>query len=122
MNKSDMNKSEFFKISRDDLFDTLYLIEKILHIIHRAENREDPDNNAYSLAITCFKENIQESVNNLRFQLYSYLSKKDQLHLEEILEDIDRIVIPYDLSLEELRKELEPYLPKYVKLSDVSDE
>ena len=52
---------------------------------------------------------------SLRRKVNHYLDEKDEAELEKILEPIDDITIPYGLTLEALRKELEPYLPKRVE-------
>ena len=44
--------------------------------------------------------------------MVDYLDEQGEAELEKILEPIDDITIPYGLTLETLRKELEPYLPK----------
>ena len=44
-----------------------------------------------------------------------YLDNQGEAELEKVLESIDNITIPYGLTLEALRKELEPYLPKRVE-------
>ena len=44
-----------------------------------------------------------------------YLDEQGESELEKILEPIDDITIPYDLTPETLRKELEAYLPKRVE-------
>ena len=44
-----------------------------------------------------------------------YLDAQGEAELEKALEPIGDITIPYDLTLETLRKELEPYLPKRVE-------
>ncbi len=44
-----------------------------------------------------------------------YLDVQGEAELEKILEQIDGITIPYGLTLEALRKELAPYLPKRVE-------
>ena len=90
-------------------------MEKILYIAERAGAREDSDNNAYSLAITFAKENVVQQLLSLRRKMNRYLDDQDEAELEKILESIDDITIPYDLTLEALRKELAPYLPKRVK-------
>ena len=44
-----------------------------------------------------------------------YLDEQGEAELEKNLEPIDDIPIPYGLTLETLRKELYPYLPKRVE-------
>jgi probable transcriptional regulator yvfI len=44
-----------------------------------------------------------------------YLDEQGEVELEKVLEPIDEITIPYGLTLETLRKGLEPYLPKRKK-------
>lgn len=51
----------------------------------------------------------------LRRKMNRYLDKQGEAELEKILEPIDDIPIPYVLTLEDLRKELEPYLAKRVE-------
>ncbi len=46
---------------------------------------------------------------------FERLFLKGEAELEILLEPIDDITIPYGLTLEALRKELEPYLPKRVE-------
>ena len=90
-------------------------MEKILYIAERSGAREDSDNNAYSLAITFGKENVVQELLSLRRNMDRYLDERAEEELEKILESIDDITIPYDLTLEALRKEIEPYLPKRVE-------
>lgn len=98
---------EYITLKKDDLFKTLYLIEKILHIVHRAFSREDLDNSAYSLAIAFAEQNIDRYVNSFRWVLYDYLSEKEMEDLENMMHDIDEVRLVYGLSLEELRAKYE---------------
>ena len=106
---------EKIEMKKQDLYEMMYLMEKILYIAERAGTREDSDNNAYSLAITFGKENVVQELLSLRRNMDRYLDERAEEELEKILESIDDITIPYDLTLEALRKELEPYLPKRVE-------
>ena len=90
-------------------------MEKILYIAERAGAREDSDNNAYSLAITFAKENVVQQLLSLRRKMNDYLDERAEEELEKVLEPIDDITIPYGLTIEALRKELDPYLPKRVE-------
>ena len=103
---------EKIKMKKQDFYEMMYLMEKILYIAERAGAREDSDNNAYSLAITFGKENVMQELLLLRRKLNAYLDDPGEAELEKILEPIDDISIPYGLSHEALRKELAPYLPK----------
>ena len=103
---------EKIEIRKQDFYEMMYLMEKILYIAERAAAREDSDNNAYSLAITFGKENVVQELLSLRRNMNRYLDDQGEAELEKILEPIDDITIPYGLTLEALRKELEPYLPK----------
>lgn len=107
---------EKIELSKKDYFEMYYVIEKILYIAHRASSREDCDNNAYSLAITFAKEKVVSDILNIRRKMSEYLSEEDRSELEKLLDPIDDIKIPYNLSLEELRDELKPFLPKLEKL------
>ena len=49
---------EKIEIKKQDFYEMMYLMEKILYIAERSSAREDSDNNAYSLAITFGKENV----------------------------------------------------------------
>ena len=102
-------------IKKQDFYEIMYLMEKILYIAERSRAREDSDNNAYSLAITFGKENVVQELLSLRRKMNRYLDDQGEAELEKILEPIDDITIPYGLTLEALRKELEPYLPKRVE-------
>jgi probable transcriptional regulator yvfI len=106
---------EKVEIKKQDFYELMYLMEKILYIAERAGAREDSDNNAYSLTITFAKENVVQELLSLRRKMNRYLDDQDEAGLEKILESIDDITIPYDLTLKALRKELAPYLPKRVK-------
>ncbi len=106
---------EKIEIKKQDFYEMMYLMEKILYIAERAGTREDSDNNAYSLAITFGKENVVQELLSLRRKMNHYLDEQGEVELEKILEPIDDITIPYGLILEALRKELEPYLPKRVE-------
>ena len=106
---------EKIEINKQDFYEMIYLMEKILYIAERSVAREDNDNNAYSLAIAFGKENVVQELLSLRRKMNDYLDEQGEAELEKILEPIDDIAIPYDLTLEALRKELEPYLPKRVE-------
>ena len=106
---------EKIEIKKQDFYEMVYLMEKILYIAERAAAREDSDNNAYSLAITFGKENVVQDLLSLRRKMVDYLDEQNEAELEKALEPIDDITIPYGLTLEALRKELEPYLPKRVE-------
>ena len=103
---------EKIEMKKQDFYEMMYLMEKILYIAERSGAREDSDNNAYSLAITFRKENVVQELLSLRRKMVDYLDEQGEAELEKILESIDAITIPYGLTLEALRKELEPYLPK----------
>ena len=105
---------EKIEIKKQDFYEMMYLMEKIFYIAERSRAREDSDNNAYSLAITFGKENVLQELLSLR-RMVDYLDEQGEAELEKILEPIDDITIPYGLTLEALRKELEPYLPKRVE-------
>ena len=102
-------------MQKQDFYEMLYLMEKILYIAERAGAREDSDNNAYSFAITFGKENVVQELLSLRRKMNRYLDEQGEAELEKVLESIDDITIPYGLTLETLRKELEPYFPKRIE-------
>lgn len=106
---------EKVEIKKQDFYELMYLMEKILYIAERAGAREDSDSNAYSLAIAFGKENVVQELLSLRRKMNRYLDKQGEAELEKLLEPIDDITILYGLTLEVLRKELEPYLPKRVE-------
>ena len=106
---------EKIEIKKQDFYEMMYLMEKILYIAEHSSAREDSDNNAYSLAITFGKENVVQELLSLRRNMDRYLDERAEEELEKILKSIDDITIPYDLTLEALRKEIEPYLPKRVE-------
>ena len=106
---------EKIEIKKKDFYEIMYLMEKILYIAERSGAREDSDNNAYSLAITFGKENVVQELLSFRRKMNCYLDENGEAELEKLLEPIDNITIPYGLTLEALRKELAPYLPKRVE-------
>ena len=106
---------EKIEIKKQDFYEMMYLMDKIFYIAERSSAREDSDNNTYSLAITFGKENVVQELLSLRRNMNRYLDVQGEAELEKILEPIDDITIPYGLTLEILRKELEPYLPKTVE-------
>ena len=106
---------EKIEMKKQDFYEMMYLMEKILYIAERSGAREDSDNNAYSLAITFGKENVVQELLSLRRNMNRYLDEQGEAELEKILEPIDDITIPYGLTPEALRKELKPYLPKRVE-------
>ena len=106
---------EKIEIKKQDFYEMMYLMGKIFYIAERSSAREDIDNNAYSLAITFGKENVLQELLLLRRKMVDYLDEQGEAELEKVLEPIDDITIPYGLTLEALRKELEPYLPKRVE-------
>ena len=103
---------EKIEIKKQDFYEMMYLMEKILYIAERSGAREDSENNAYSMAIAFGKENVVQELLSLRRKMNDYLDKQGEAELEKLLEPIDDITIPYGLTLEALRKELAPYLPK----------
>ena len=113
--KGVVGMGEKIEIKKQDFYEMMYLMEKILYISERSGAREDSDNNAYSLAITFGKENVVQELLLLRSIMNRYLDEQSEAELEKILEPIDDIKIPFDLTLEALRKELEPYLPKRIE-------
>ena len=106
---------EKIEMKKKEVYERMYLMEKILYIAERSGAREDSDNNAYSLAITFGKENVVQELLLLRRKMNAYLDEQGEAELEGILEPIDDITIPYGLTLETLRKELEPHLPKRIE-------
>ena len=106
---------EKIEMKKQDFYEMMYLMEKILYIAERSGAREDSDNNAYSLAITFGKENVVQELLSLRRKMNRYLDEQGEAELEKVLESIDDITIHYCLPLEAVRKELEPYLPKRVE-------
>ena len=113
--KGVVGMDEKIEMKKQDFYEMMYLMEKILYIAERSGAREDSDNNAYSLAITFGKENVVQELLSRRRKMVDYLDEQDEAELEKVLEPIDDITIPYGLTLEALRKELEPYLPKRVE-------
>ena len=112
--KGVVGMDEKIEIKKQDFYEMMYLIEKILYIAERSSAREDSDNNAYSLAIAFGKENVVQDQLSLRRKMNHYLDEQGEAELEKLLESIDNITIPYGLTLESLRTELDPYLPKRV--------
>ena len=106
---------EKIEMRKQDFYGMMYLMEKIHYIAERSGSREDSDNNAYSLAITFGKENVVQELLSLRRKMNDYLDEQVEAELEKVLEPIDDITIPYGLTLDALRKELNPYLPKRVE-------
>lgn len=106
---------EKIEIKKQDFYEMMYVMEKILYIAERSGAREDSGNNAYSLAITFGKENVVQELLSLRRNMNRYLDEQGEVELEKVLEPIDDIKIPFGLTLEALRKELAPYLPKRVE-------
>ena len=53
---------EKIEIKKQDFYEMMYLMEKILYITERSGAREDSDNNAYSLAIIFGKENVVQEL------------------------------------------------------------
>lgn len=102
-------------IKKQDFYEMMYLMEKILYIAERSSAREDRDNNAYSLAIAFGKENVVQELLSLRRKMNRYLDEQGEAELEKVLEPIDDITIPYGLTLEALQEEIETYLPKRVE-------
>lgn len=106
---------EKIEMKKQDFYEMMYLMGKILYIAERVGAREDSDNNVYSLAISFWKEKVVQELLSLRRKMNHYLDEQGEAELEKILEPIDDITIPYGLTLETLRKEFEPYLPKRVE-------
>ena len=106
---------EKVELKKQDFYEMMYLMEKILYIAERSGAREDSGNNAYSLAVTFGRENVVQELLSLRRKMNAYLDEQGEAELEKMLETIDDISIPYGLTPESLRKELAPYLPKRVE-------
>ena len=64
--KGVVGMDEKIVIKKQDFYEIMYLMEKILYIAERSGAREDSDNNAYSLAITFGKENVVQELLSLR--------------------------------------------------------
>ena len=62
---------EKIEIKKQDFYEMMYLMEKILYIAERSG--EDSENNAYSLAITFGKENVVQELLSLRRKMVDYL-------------------------------------------------
>ena len=80
---------EKIEMKKQDFYEMMYLMEKILYIAERSGAREDSDNNAYSLAITFGKENVVQELLSLRRKMVDYLDEQGEAGLEKILEPID---------------------------------
>lgn len=113
--KGVVGMDEKIEMKKQDFYEMMYLMEKILYIVERSGAREDSDNNAYSLAIAFGKENVVQDLLSLRRKMNRYLDEQGEAELEKLLEPIDDIPILHSLTLEALRKELAPYLPKRVE-------
>ena len=90
---------EKIEITKQDFYEMMYLIEKILYIAERAGAREDSDNNAYSLAITFGKENVVQELLLLRRKMNRYLDKQGEAELEKLLESINQsMTLPFPMA------------------------
>ncbi len=99
----------YVAVTMDDFVQIAYLLEKIHHIVHRAQRRTDPDNRAYALAIAFAEEGIEEMLNAQRMKLYSYLTDAENEAFEELCASMDR-PLPDDEPPAALRGRLRPYL------------
>ena len=72
---------EKIEIKKQDFYEMMYLMEKILYIAERSGAREDSDNNAYSLAITFGKENVVQELLSLRRKMNDYLDEQGEAEL-----------------------------------------
>lgn len=79
---------EKIEITKQDFYEMMYLIEKILYIAERAGAREDSDNNAYSLAIAFGKENVVLELLSLRRNMNRYLDEQGEAELEKSLNQL----------------------------------
>lgn len=74
---------EKIEIKKQDFYEMMYLMEKILYIAEHSSAREDSDNNAYSLAITFGKENVVQELLSLRRNMDRYLDERAEEELEK---------------------------------------
>lgn len=72
---------EKIEIKKQDFYEMMYLMEKILYIAERSGAREDSDNNAYSLAITFGRENVVQELLSLRRKMNDYLDEQGEAEL-----------------------------------------
>ena len=71
------------EIKKQDFYEMMYLMEKILYIAERSGAREDSYNNAYSLAVTFGKENVVLELLSLRRKMNRYLDEQGEAELEK---------------------------------------
>ena len=74
---------EKVEIKKQDFYEMMYLMEKILYIAERSGAREDSDNNAYSLAITFGKEDVVQELLSLRRKMVDYLDEQGEAELKK---------------------------------------
>ena len=74
---------EKIEITKQDFYEIMYLMEKILYIAERSGAREDSDNNAYSLAITFGKEDVVQELLSLRRKMVDYLDEQGEAELKK---------------------------------------
>ena len=74
---------EKIEIKKQDFYEMMYLMEKILYIAERSGAREDSDNNAYSLAITFGKENVVQEMLSLRRKMVDYIDEQSEAEIEK---------------------------------------
>ena len=74
---------EKIEIKKQDFYEMLYLMEKVLYIAEHSSAREDSDNNAYSLAITFRKENVVQELLSLRRKMNDYLDEQREAELKK---------------------------------------
>ena len=87
---------EKIEMKKQDFYEMMYLMEKILYIAERSGAREDSDNNAYSLAITFGKENVVQELLSLRRKMVDYLDEQGEAGLEKILDQLMTLQFPMD--------------------------
>ena len=74
---------EKIEITKQDFYEIMYLMEKILYSAERSGAREDSDNNAYSLAITFGKEDVVQELLSLRRKMVDYLDEQGEAELKK---------------------------------------
>lgn len=81
--KGVVGMDEKIEIKKQDFYEMMYLMEKILYIAERSGAREDSDNNAYSLAITFGKENVVQEMLSLRRKMVDYIDEQSEAEIEK---------------------------------------
>ncbi|MBC5706524.1 hypothetical protein H8S75_00955 [Hungatella sp. L12] len=106
-------------LSKKEYLEILKVLDIMVCILDRSENRDNADNRAYSLAIACAETDMAKRLTSVRKLVVELITPKELSELDDSgVFNYEIPQIPYDAGLHKLREQLKPYLVKYEKYSE----